>query len=162
MCLGIKTGRYTYEKRTHDILEIKQSHLIKAEIHTKQFEESHQLDLEHFISQLVSAKEKLLSDVELVTRDDHVITAVHKGCPDQLVYIPCDEESEADVIERNDQDVGGRIWRKWATVVQHTGGVNRLVKFVKIIPGFRDLDMSDQIQLIKRKSVLCLLNILYR
>ena len=46
----------------------------------------------------------------------------------------------------------GNIWRQWASVVENTGGVRRVIKFVKTIPGFRELEMSDQISLIKRKS----------
>ena len=140
---GIKTGRYTYEKRTKDIMEIKKDSLEKAEAIEKELERDRHVKLDSFIQRLVVAKERLLSDVEVVQATDGVVTAVHKEAPGKLMYIPyeppepCEENSN--------------IWRKWASVVENTGGVRRVIKFVKTIPGFRELEMDDQIQLIKRR-----------
>lgn len=89
-----------------------------------------------------------MSDVELVQKTEHVITAVHQEAPDKLLYIPYETQDSP----LDESDAERTVWRKWASVVENTGGVKRVIKFVKTIPGFRDLDMSDQIQLIKRES----------
>ena len=36
---------------------------------------------------------------------------------------------------------------KWFTTMEH--GIQCLVKFVKVLPGFRDLQMDDQLSLLK-------------
>ena len=80
MCiiLGIKTGRYTYEKRTQDILEIKKEKCQQAEVRERELEQLQHADLEDFVSKLVEAKERLLSTVEVVARDAHSVTVVHR------------------------------------------------------------------------------------
>ena len=73
-----------------------------------------------------------------------MIIAVHHDDPDNRLHLPRytpDMEPNADM---------SAIWRKWVAVLENSGGLQRLIKFVKTIPGFRDLDMTDQIQLIKR------------
>ena len=62
---GIKTGRYTYEKRTQDILEVNRQRVeavnaAEDEIIGKQ--ESH---LDEFINSMVKAKERLLSELQV-------------------------------------------------------------------------------------------------
>ena len=141
---GIKTGRYTYEKRTRDIMEIKRDHLEKAQAIEKEQELDKQQKLDSFIQRLVVAKERLLGDVEVVEQTDGGVTARHKEQPDKLMYIPYEPPDPS--------EESGNIWRQWASVVENTGGVRRVIKFVKTIPGFRELEMSDQISLIKRKS----------
>ena len=124
-------------------MEIKKDHLQKADQIEKELEQDRQCKLETFIQKLVVAKERLLSDVEVLQQTGDGVTAVHKEAPDKLMYIPYEPPEPF--------EEGSNIWRKWASVVENTGGVRRVIKFVKTIPGFRELEMSDQIQLIKRK-----------
>ena len=73
------------------------------------------------------------------------IIAMHHDDPEHQLHLPRytpDMEPNADMIA---------IWRKWVGVLENSGGLQRLIKFVKTIPGFRELDMTDQIQLIKRE-----------
>lgn len=129
-------------------MEIKKDHLQKAEAIEKELEHDKQNKFDSFIQRLVVAKERLLSDIEVVQQTDGGVTAIHKEAPDNLMYIPYEPPEPF--------EQGSNIWRKWASVVENTGGVRRVIKFVKTIPGFRDLEMSDQIQLIKRKYFVSL------
>lgn len=72
---GIKTGRYTYEKRTQDVLELQKcspQHRAEGEEGVKVEREGGRVELDQaideFVCRLVQEKEKLLSDVQLVDK----------------------------------------------------------------------------------------------
>ena len=73
---GIKTGRYTYEKRTSDILELKRLHGEEARQRVQDRQEQLTHRFEQLIAQIVAAQERNHTDA---SQTNPIINEIHKS-----------------------------------------------------------------------------------
>ena len=73
---GIKTGRYTYEKRTSDILELKRLHSVEAQQHVEDQQDEVRMRAEQLIKQIVRAQESHHKDAG---RTNPIIEEIHSS-----------------------------------------------------------------------------------
>ena len=203
--LGIKTGRYTYEKRTKDIMELKMMEQSQAVVKDTDNEDEtkHLMNIAQKVRILA---DKLLEDMQAVSGDSQEVerkqkqfvpdpNCTYNGLDGEILrnagqymtssketshssFVPTnitkeDNENNKTVsddtkqfyirssqrgITLNDSgksdtqtqtDNKRDVKLAWFRTIEF--GIRCLVRFIKAIPGFKNLHIDDQLNLIKRK-----------
>ncbi|XP_076450705.1 retinoic acid receptor gamma-like isoform X2 [Babylonia areolata] len=147
---AIKTGRYTHAKRTKDTLEIKR--LMRAESPTQEEEE---IDFEAMIAQVVKAHDdfvisstKVPTDVikekQTIKLEELNLNMKHFG---KMTQVSPDEHQE--IFNMTGIDIDNRRELMNFHVKNSERWIRGYISFAKKLPGFRDLSLNDQANLVK-------------
>lgn len=148
---AIKTGRYTHAKRTKDTLEIKK--LMRAE--TGPQDEEEDIDFDAVVSKIIKA------------HDDHIISStkvpisfiqerqrqrleelrLQQEMFGKMITIPQDEHKE--IYDMTGIDLDNRRELMNFHVRNSERWIRGYISFAKCLPGFRDLTLNDQANLVK-------------
>ncbi|XP_055900686.1 vitamin D3 receptor-like isoform X1 [Biomphalaria glabrata] len=163
---AIKTGRYSHEKRTRNILEVKRlqekeiSQAFKdnnkrlSQSKTQSKVEQSNTDLDHLIQMLVDFHDQTIlvtsrlpsSVIEAKTRRHSENFLLKQETFGQLGTLPVEQYEE--ILRSTGMDIDNRKIVSVAHCAQVERWIKNWVKFVKKIPGFMDLDIDDQLALL--------------
>lgn len=155
---GIKTGRYTYEKRRKDTVAVR---LMQAEValaSQQRVESTRQADITELIHSVVDARRRYYhdhgEDINHVAQLQIEFARSRRGRksmfddltpvqgPDNALVAPGRTGGDS---SGDDQEYD--VFHRWLKLLEF--GVKKVINFAKALPGFRQLDMNDQISLFK-------------
>ena len=196
---GIKTGRYTYEKRTKDILELKLIEQSEATEANKANSDDDATRLMNLAQEVRIQADKLLSDMNAVCHIQEVekkqeqffrdpmsmicalngqylkqvtnyMTPVSSAVHPDFILTSLDDMNESDcdkstslyirssqgmiTLNENGRSVSASdrdVKLAWFRTIEF--GIRCIVRFIKAVPGFRNLHIDDQLNLIKREAL---------
>ena len=202
---GIKTGRYTYAKRTRDIMELKMIEQSESIVNDTE-KEDEKKKLMNQAQEVRILADKLLQDMHAVSGDSQEVERKQKqfvrdpnctfngldgeslrkagrfmACTEQTLYnlplsnditkmegginetnidktkqfyirssqreITLNDSSQSETQSNTDEQRDVKL--AWFRTIEF--GIRCLVRFIKAIPGFRNIHIDDQLNLIKRK-----------
>ncbi|XP_061178249.1 nuclear receptor subfamily 1 group D member 2-like isoform X2 [Saccostrea echinata] len=151
---AIKTGRYTYEKRTKDTVEVRNMKAVESPSHLETYISDSEVD------QIIQAlKDVLLKNCPQAYKIFDRETNLHRQWQiyndykakveifGSMSVIPKDVWDEFYKETGIDLDNRQELMKEMACRMEY--GLTVMVDFVRAIPGFADLSVSDQTELIK-------------
>ncbi|XP_062580269.1 nuclear receptor subfamily 1 group D member 2-like isoform X2 [Saccostrea cucullata] len=151
---AIKTGRYTYEKRTKDTVEVRNMKAVESPSHLETYISDSEVD------QIIQAlKDVLLKNCPQAYKIFDRETNLHRQWQiyndykakveifGSMSVIPKDVWDEFYKETGIDLDNRQELMKEMACRMEY--GLTMMVDFVRAIPGFADLSVSDQTELIK-------------
>ena len=140
--LCIKTGRYTYEKRTKDILELQQMKKKACEANIKTQEEAKKGKVEAFVKVIMQNKDKLIESMMKSVHKKYNPNYSEEEVKKGRVKLQCLVPQNAEGMDADE------LITKWMHAVE-SSSLKYIINFIKSTPGFKNIDMTDQIQIIK-------------
>ena len=106
-------------------------------------------ETEEFIAEIMINKDKLiegmLKSAHRKFNPNYNEEEVEKGRIKLQCLVPPN-----DILEKDNDE----LVNKWISAVEDSGGLKHIITFIKSTPGFKNVEMTDQIQIIKGKTDL--------
>ncbi|XP_041365753.1 retinoic acid receptor alpha-like isoform X2 [Gigantopelta aegis] len=157
---AIKTGRYTHEKRTQDILEVKKLRVFQIPKTTELIPVvprpiGNNVELSGLINIIIDAHNRYVRSTSYVA--DDVLQQTQKAYYDQYMLKqemfgemrPLPSHEYYEIYQTTGIDVDNRQDMIHSFAKNMEEGVRRYINFAKLIPGFAELSVTDQSNLIK-------------
>ena len=99
---------------------------------------------EEFIAEIMVNKDKLIEGMLKAAHRKYNPNFSEEDLEKGRIKLRCLAPQSPEEAGQNDELV-----KKWIDAVEHSGGLKHIIVFIKSTPGFKDVDMTDQIQIIK-------------
>jgi len=159
---AIKTGRYTHEKKTKDIEEVKKLELqakMKEEGKILLTPEDRERELEKIISHITSVHLQQTPHTpeffeKLPEREAKFLE--RRALQEEMfgTMKPLPREEYRQIYQTTGIDIDGRREMITHMIPSIEKAIKRFIAFAKALPGFKDLPIDDQIALIKGRITL--------
>ncbi|KAK3593997.1 hypothetical protein CHS0354_040743 [Potamilus streckersoni] len=146
---AIKTGRYTHEVRSKNILEVKQ---LEEKSRVAETEVNHNQEIETMIAKIVMAQNQIQSDVDETCNDEKQIQRLKEyqiKCRLRSRKLETSMEDTTNWQQTDNCHEDYKEDEERFIVEDMELGIRRVVNFSKLLPGFSSLAVEDQASLIR-------------
>ncbi|KAL3842740.1 hypothetical protein ACJMK2_020728 [Sinanodonta woodiana] len=146
---AIKTGRYTHEVRSRNILEVKQ---LEEKVRFAEIEVNDTQEIETMIAKVVIAQNQIHANVDETCDDEKQIQTLkeyHIKCRLSSRNLVTAEEDTINCRHRDKCHEDCKEDEERFIVEDMELGIKRVVNFSKLLPGFTSISVEDQASLIR-------------